>query len=109
MSVESSKRLSPGDPNSFSRPDEAKVVDIFLQLEIDFNKKVLHGAVTLTVERKKESVTHLILDSRDLDIQKVTNEEGGENLEFNVGPEGYVGSKLEIRLPIQGIRLKNQN
>jgi len=106
MSVESSKRLSPGDPNSFSRPDEAKVVDIFLQLVIDFNKKVLHGAVTLTVERKKESVTHLILDSRDLDIQKVTNEEGGENLEFNVGPEGYVGSKLEIRLPIQGIRLK---
>ena len=44
----------------FINLDEAKVVDILLQLEIDFEKKILHGAVTLTVERKLESATHLV-------------------------------------------------
>ena len=44
----------------FINLDEAKVVDILLQLEIDFEKKILHGAVTLTVERKIESATHLV-------------------------------------------------
>ena len=40
--------------------DEVKVVEIFLKLEIDFQKKVLDGSVTLTVERKIESATHLV-------------------------------------------------
>ena len=44
----------------FINLDEAKVVDILLQLEIDFERKILHGAVTLTVERKIESATHLV-------------------------------------------------
>ena len=44
----------------FINLDEAKVVDILLQLEIDFEKKILHGAVILTVERKLESATHLV-------------------------------------------------
>ena len=44
----------------FINLDEAKVVDILLQLEIDFERKILHGAVTLTVERKIESGTHLV-------------------------------------------------
>jgi leukotriene-A4 hydrolase len=104
MPDESSKSLSPGDPNSFSRPDEAKVVDVFLQLEINFEKKILHGAVTLTVERKLESPTHLVLDSRDLNVTKAINEETGELLDFKLGPKGYVGSKLEIRLPNKNSR-----
>jgi leukotriene-A4 hydrolase len=106
MPESSSKRLSPGDPNSFARPDEVKVVDIFLQLQIDFQKKILDGSVTLTVERKNESATHLILDSRDLNIRKAINDETGEHLDFNVGAESYVGSKLEVRLPTQGSRFK---
>ena len=39
------------------------MVDIFLQLGIDFQKKVLDGSVTLTVERKNESATHLVSSS----------------------------------------------
>ena len=105
-SVEPSKRLSPGDPNSFSRPDEVKVVNLFLKLDIDFKKKILNGSVTLTIERAKENATHLVLDSRDLSINKVFSEETGESLDFTVGPGGYVGSKLEIRLPNESSRLK---
>ena len=31
-----------------------------ISIEINFEKKILHGAVTLTVERKLESATHLV-------------------------------------------------
>ena len=54
----------------------------------------------------KENATHLVLDSRDLSINKVFSEETGESLDFTVGPGGYVGSKLEIRLPNESSRLK---
>merc|ERR1719412_2172045 len=103
-SQENNQRLSRRDPNSFSNIDEAKVVDVFLQLEINFEKEILHGAVTLTVERKLESATHLVLDSRDLNVTKAINEETGELLDFELGPKGYVGSKLEIRLPNKNSR-----
>ena len=55
------KALSNKD-NPISHPlsEDVKVVDIFLQLEIDFQKKILVGSVTLTVERTNESATHLV-------------------------------------------------
>ena len=34
------KRPSPGDPNSYSRPDQAKVTDIFLKLDNYFDTKL---------------------------------------------------------------------
>ena len=37
-----------------------KTVDIFLKLQLDFDKHILDGSVTLTVERIDESVTHLV-------------------------------------------------
>ena len=37
-------------------------------------------------------------------MTKAINEETGELLEFKVGPKGYVGSKLEIRLPNKNSR-----
>ena len=36
-------RLSPGDPNSYSRPEIAKVTHIHLQLEINFDQQILEG------------------------------------------------------------------
>ena len=39
---------------------EVKTVDIFLQLQLDFEKQILDGSATLTVERKNESATHLV-------------------------------------------------
>ena len=36
-------RLSPGDPNSYSRPEIAKVTHIHLKLEINFDQQILEG------------------------------------------------------------------
>ena len=36
------------------------MVDLFLKLDADFDKKILNGSVTLTVERVQENATHLV-------------------------------------------------
>ena len=40
-----------------------------------------------------------VLDSRDLNIRSARYEATGENLEVTVGEPGYVGSKVEVKLP----------
>ena len=45
--------LSPNDPSSFARPELCKVTAIDLNLEVDFEKHILKGCVTLDVERCK--------------------------------------------------------
>lgn len=92
--------LSPGDPNSFARPEEAAVSSVGLYLDVNFERKVLSGRVDLTVDKKTAEVTHVLLDSKDLKISKVTAHGSGEALEFSVGQQTTTfGSKLEIKLP----------
>merc|ERR1712141_983279 len=49
--MSSSKRLSPADPNSYARPDIAKVTHVHWAVHVDFNRKILVGSVILTVEK----------------------------------------------------------
>ncbi|GLH08252.1 Uncharacterized protein GBIM_13527 [Gryllus bimaculatus] len=92
--------LSPGDPNSYSNPDEVAVSNLNLIWKIDFQKKIISGKVTLTANRKKGGVRNLILDSSDLKILEVKDDESGNNLDFKVhAPDPKFGSKIEITLP----------
>jgi len=95
----SDKRLSPDDPNSYARPDVAKVTNMDLDLTVDFQKQVLTGSVILTVEKVDPKAENLILDTRHLDIESVVSEADGSKLDFKVGAEGYVGSRCDIQLP----------
>merc|ERR1712141_855642 len=49
--MSSSKRLSPADPNSYARPDIAKVTHIHLNLDLNFDDKILEGSAILTIEK----------------------------------------------------------
>ena len=40
--------------------DQAKVVDIYLKLDADFDRHVLDGFVTLTVEKVDKAATHVV-------------------------------------------------
>ena len=94
-----SKRLSPDDPNSYARPDIAKVTHIHLSLNVNFEKKILEGSATLTVEKVDPSATHLTLDARGLNLLSMIDDSNGSKLDFKLHPEEYVGSKLEVNLP----------
>ncbi|KAJ9599849.1 hypothetical protein L9F63_009889 [Diploptera punctata] len=94
------KGLSPGDPSSFSRPEDAVVTAINLYLDVNFENKVLTGKANLTVEKKKSEVTHVILDLKDLKILQVIDHGTGQELEYSIGERtSSLGSKFEIKLP----------
>jgi len=99
MAKENRQRLSPSDPNSFARPEEAKVTHMDLNWTVDFVSQKLKGSVTLTVERVDPEAAYLTLDGRSLSIDQAVEESSGEGLEVTVGDEGYVGSKVQIKLP----------
>jgi len=91
--------LSPGDPNSYSRPDQVKTTHVHLDLEIDFEKKVLTGSALLTLEKIDTQAGVVILDGRKLIIHGIKEEATGDVLEYEYGSPSGFGEKLEIKLP----------
>jgi len=91
--------LSPGDPNSYSRPDQVKTKHVHLELEIDFEKKVLTGHTLLTLEKLDLQAEVVILDARGLKIHSIKDEETGQVLEYEYGSPSGFGEKLEVKLP----------
>lgn len=59
------------DPHSFSRPWEAAVTHLSLDLTVNFEKKTLDGKVSLKIKTSGE-VRKLYLDTGDLSINSIT-------------------------------------
>ena len=91
--------LSPSDPNSYSRPDLVKTTHVHLEVEVNFEKKILTGNVLLSLEKIDPQAESVILDARSLTISKVYEEDSGQPLEYTVGSPSGFGEKLEIQLP----------
>src|ERR671913_200025 len=60
------------DPHSFARPNEVRVTHVALDLTANFETKRLSGTAALDLQRAPMS-TEVILDTRDLDIQEITD------------------------------------
>jgi len=91
--------LSPGDPSSYSRPDQVKTTHIHLNWDIDFEKKILTGECVLSLEKVDDAATSLLLDCKKLNISSAKLDSTGEDLTFKIdGDIGY-GSRLEVQLP----------
>src|SRR5579863_2625819 len=59
------------DMHSYSNPEQTQVRDVDLDIEVLFDRKILKGSATLTLERREPGAPSLILDTRDLTIEKV--------------------------------------
>lgn len=44
--------ISPGDPNSFARPEECVITDLNLDVQVDFKRKVVSGTATYECQKK---------------------------------------------------------
>jgi leukotriene-A4 hydrolase len=87
------------DPHSFARPWEVSVDHLALDLTVDFAARQLTGTATLRLRHRGRADT-LYLDSRDLDIRRVTLADGKTEVPFTLGaPAPFVGSALAIRVP----------
>ena len=70
---------------------------VALDLRVEFASRRLVGRATLTLDRAAHA-RHLVLDTRDLDVQRVSDS-GGAPLGFAVGPHDPVlGAPLTIEL-----------
>lgn len=89
------------DTHSYSNPEQAIVTHIDLDLNVDFDNRVLSGLAELKFTKTDPSAGQLILDTNALTIKRVWS--GDEELEFTLKPaDPVLGSALEIELPSTG-------
>jgi leukotriene-A4 hydrolase len=88
----------PHDTHSFARPAEARVTHVALDLTPDFTTHRMTGTARLAIQRSP-SADSIILDVRDLTINRVTDGKGNA-LGYAVGAaQKFTGSPLAIALP----------
>ncbi len=82
------------DPHSFARPLEVAIKHLSLNLNVDFNRKVINGSAKIDIKVFEHS-KEIILDSRNLNIEKVMVDE--KPATFILSPEvQYLGQALHI-------------
>lgn len=90
--------FSLSDPHSFSRPEEARITHLELDLRLDFEKKVIRGTAVLHFQAAPGARV-LTLDTRELLIHRVTLDDEAQPVPFSLGvPDEVLGQALEIRL-----------
>ena len=92
------------DEHSYSEPHRVVIDDLALDLALDFDSRTLAGSATYTLDWKDDAATELVLDTRDLTIERIEGQaEGGwQPLEYALGDADPVfGSRLAIQAPGQ--------
>ncbi len=97
------------DESSFAQPELVRITDLALDLALDFEQKQLAGTATYRLDWVDPKATRLVLDTRDLTIQKVEGEADGAwaPLQFALADADPVfGSKLAIEAPQRNARVR---
>lgn len=92
-------RVEPGaDPHSFANPGQVRVTHVALDVNLDFERRVMSGTATLDLERADPEAAVLALDTRDLSIRSV-KDAGGASLDYAFGAsDEHLGTPLYVRL-----------
>lgn len=100
------------DVHSYAQPDKVVIRDIGLDLKVDFEAKQLQGRADLALEWIDPAARELVLDTRDLAIERVSGKgEDGRwfKLEHALGEtDPHLGQKLTITLrrPYENVRIR---
>ena len=86
------------DTYSFAEPEHVVTTHLELDLRVSFEKKQLSGTATHTIERRTPD-TDFVLDSRDLQIVKVSQSKDGKNFQATTFT---LGEKVD---PVRGTPL----
>lgn len=83
------------DVHSYARPAEARVTHVALDLNADFDKRVLSGTARLDIQAA-DGAKQIVLDTRDLAIEAVTDS-AGKALNWKLGAADAVhGAPLTV-------------
>lgn len=90
--------MKSNDAHSFAKPDEAVVKHLSLNLNVDFDTKELSGYAAWNIQCAGNA-EELVLDTKDLRIEKVMNHDESRALEFMLADDvKYLGQALHIKL-----------
>jgi len=74
------------DPSSFANIDEILINYADINLNVNFNSRILSGYVIFTFKNVcNKAITQVILDTRDLKIKEIFNESNNKSLKFVIG------------------------
>ncbi len=89
------------DTHSYAKPLEARVANVDLDLALDFSARRIGGTAALDVIARP-GVREVILDTRDLEIEGISDTDGNP-LKWTLGAaEGDKGAPLTVALPGDG-------
>jgi hypothetical protein len=89
---------TPRDPHSFAHPEEVAVEHLVLDLAVDFDRRQLTGRASLRLNNRT-GAGRLHLDTRDLEIRRVTLDDGKTEARFELGGEvPFLGRPLAIEI-----------
>jgi len=91
------------DEHSYAEPTQVVVKDIALDLTVDFDRKILSGSANLSLDWVNPGHRQLVLDTRDLTIEKIEGTTGRmawQSLKYTLAQRDDIfGSKLVIDMP----------
>lgn len=86
------------DVHSFSKPSEAVVKHLDLNVQVDFDRKVLTGKALWKIENTSGTDT-ITFDTKGLNITKVSLSDTAVNAGFSLGAEDkYLGRPLKVAI-----------
>lgn len=109
QTVVPSERFFTADQFTYANYQEAVVKHAALDLDVDFDRKVLDGAVILRFERVVEGAQTLTLDTKDLVIKDVALEtdEGWTPADYTMAAaDPVLGSALSIAIGTDATQLR---
>ena len=92
-------KIHPIDCHSYSNIDHVRTVHLDLELDVDFDNKIIYGVARHTMKNK--GFDTIIFDTKHLLIQKVTlGQKGAEReIKFHIGPwdkDSIIGQPLRV-------------
>ncbi|MDN4166724.1 M1 family metallopeptidase [Cytophagales bacterium LB-30] len=95
-SPETVKNTPMKDLHTYAKPEEVKMKHLALDLAVDFSSKTLSGSATIYFD--KSDFASLWLDTKALEIRKISGADGSER-SFKLHPaQEHLGQALEIAL-----------
>jgi leukotriene-A4 hydrolase len=98
------------DPHSYAQPDKVRVSALALDLEVSFEQHQLSGSAELSLDWHDPAARELVLDTRDLHIEKIEATDKAGNwapARFAMGkPDPRLGSALHIALGEQNDKVR---
>ena len=103
---------APRDEHSYAQPEKVVIRNLGLDLRVDFQKKEISGSADLSLAWRDPSARELVLDTRDLTIEKVSGKRADGpwyKLDWELAERHPLyGQKLTIRMnhPYESVRIR---